>query len=50
MTVELQRFGHKTLELERELPLCEEVAKRAYLAALGFQDNASVSVVVTPVI
>ena len=50
VTVESQRFGHKTLELEGELSLCEEIAKRAYLTALGFQDNASVSVVVTPVI
>lgn len=50
VTVESQRFGLKTLEIEGELPLCSATAKSAYLAALGFQDNASVSVVVTSVI
>lgn len=50
VTVESQRFGIKTLEIEGKLLLCEATAKSAYLAALGFQDDASVSVVVTPVI
>ncbi|MBD1863034.1 MULTISPECIES: hypothetical protein [Trichocoleus] len=50
VTVESQRFGLKTLEIEGKLLLCEETAKAAYLAALGFQDDASVSVIVTSVI
>lgn len=50
VTVESQRFGSKTIEIEGNLLLCEATAKSAYLAALGFQDNASVSVVITSVI
>ncbi|MBW4490682.1 MAG: hypothetical protein KME12_23150 [Trichocoleus desertorum ATA4-8-CV12] len=50
VTVESERFGLKTLEIEGKLLLCEATAKSAYLTALGFQDDASVSVVVTPII
>ncbi|WP_150109709.1 hypothetical protein [Geitlerinema sp. PCC 7407] len=50
VTVTSQRFGVKTLEIDDELPLCSATVERVYPKALGFQDDASVSVSVTPVI